>query len=181
MSLFSSDLRARAVTALMAAFPSATVDAERVDPVPSGKTPIITVYLNGENGVSAGDMTAPQFSVTATLHVELRQEGRDKAVLFAAQDAMIATARDGLLSSVAFMAPPLTDVTSYRVQRRIDGASGLYVAEALLTFELAYTDIIEPVIPDTLTEIDITIAINKPPPTVTPPEPVTVNVTIQDP
>jgi len=165
MAVFRTTLRDRAMAVLQplaadeaSALAGAMIQANRATGVPSDSLPFIAVYTTATRRQLASPAGgAPEYDTTTTLLVLARASDPVLAACAAQLDALTDEIEDALLSSVAFMAAPLREVTQTSLAMQFGGESDTILGEAALTLECRYFEAFDPVVTDALETLAVTV------------------------
>lgn len=174
-------LRNAAVASLLAygTLAGAAVEAERIDPVPSGEMPRILVFCDQNGEVASRGGTAPAFDERATLVVQCLAERAQAADLIADIDTLIAQVKDCLFGDPAWTVLSQR-IESFRARTSLAAGRGgeRLVGDARIEIVCSWKGIYPPRIATVLDGIDITIGAPSVPATPAAPASVPVNTTV---
>lgn len=150
-------IRQQAVALLKAANTAAGAHVydSRVSPNSKNKLPALNVYTllqNGSGTAQAG--TAPQFDTTVTLSVECVVSQAD--AWGAALDDLCEQVENALLCNPGFISE-FDMVTSYSTAMQAKDEGENPIIKAVMSIGLKYTEQFDPIIPDTLGRVHITV------------------------
>lgn len=152
------------------------VEDHRLDNIPSGDMPRITISADEHmEGISQAG-TEPKFEVKLSLLVEAFAERASRWDVVEDIDVLIAQIKNGLLSDPNWVQMS-SAIDRIVVRRRFDTRGERYLGHGQVMMELSWRESYPPRIPDTLERIDIDVQFGVAPPA-PPPPPAPVDVTI---
>lgn len=151
-------LRDAAVASLLAynTLAGANVEAERVDPVPTGALPRILVFADESGTCKDQAGGAPVFDMTGTISVLCLTQRAQRADAVADLDALVAQVKDCLLGDPKWT-PLSSRIQSVQTVRKLNAQGDMVLGEAMVTIGCAWIAGYPPRLTTQLSAVNVTI------------------------